>query len=180
MNKTILEKLFTVLNNLNIPYVLIGGYAAAAWGYIRATKDTDFLAAISPDKIDRVIADLKAQGFTVEYRRGDIEDPVRGLIKLGFQLQESEIDFTELVLGIKKMPSDVYLRAKKLHFAEIEIPVISPEDLIILKLIAGGPSDINDARNIYEILKEKLDDQYLGKEVKRCKLSLNSIKKTTP
>lgn len=39
MNKTILEKLFNSLNTLNIPYILIGGYAAAAWGYIRATKD---------------------------------------------------------------------------------------------------------------------------------------------
>lgn len=83
MNKTILEKLFIVLNTLNIPYILIGGYAAAAWGYIRATKDMDFLAGISLDKIDRVIQDLKAQGFTVEYRSGDIEDPVSGLIKLG-------------------------------------------------------------------------------------------------
>jgi hypothetical protein len=104
MNKTILEKLFIVLNILNIPYILIGGYAAAAWGYIRATKDTDFLAGI-------------------------------------------------------------------------EIPVISPEDLIILKVIAGSPLDINDAQNIHEIVKDRLDMIYLAKEMKRCKQSLNSIRK---
>lgn len=176
MNKAILEKLFRVLNALDIPYILIGGYAAAAWGYIRATKDTDFLAGISFDRIDRVIEDLKGQGFSVEYRSGDIEDPVRGLIKLRFPAV-GETEFIELLLGIKKMPPDVYLRAKKLHFAGMEIPVISPEDLIVLKLIAGSPLDISDAQNIYEIVKDQLDMNYLEKEVKRCKLSLNSIRK---
>jgi len=176
MNKTILGKLFNVLNALNIPYILIGGYAAAAWGYIRATKDTDFLAGISFDRIDRVIEDLKAQGFAVEYRSGDIEDPVRGLIRLGFPAA-GEMEFIELLLGIKKMPPEVYLRAKKFHFAGMEIPVISPEDFIILKLIAGSPLDISDARNIYEIVKEQIDMVYVEKEMKRCKLSLNSIRK---
>ncbi|HLP48870.1 MAG TPA: hypothetical protein VK469_23215 [Candidatus Kapabacteria bacterium] len=69
MNKTIMEKIFSVLNILNIPYILIGGYAAAAWGYIRATKDMDFLACIPFENINKVIEDLKIQGFTVEYRR---------------------------------------------------------------------------------------------------------------
>lgn len=176
MNKSILEKIFNVLTALNIPYILIGGYAAAAWGYIRATKDTDFLAGISFDRIDRVIEDLKAQGFAVEYRSGDIEDPVRGLIRLGFPAVGAT-EVIELLLGIKKMPHDVYLRAKKLHFAGMEIPVISPEDLIILKLIAGSPLDISDAQNIYEIVKDQLDMIYVEKEVKRCKLSLNLIRK---
>jgi len=81
----------------------------------------------------------------------------------------------ELLLGIKKMPADIYLRSEKVDLMGVEIPVVSPEDLIVLKLLAGGPVDLQSARDIYKILKERLDMFYLGKELKRCKLSIERI-----
>jgi predicted nucleotidyltransferase len=174
MNKSILEKLFSVLGTFDIPYVLIGGYAVAAWGSVRATKDVDFLAAIPYNMVNQVLDQLKSHGFTVEYRAADIGDPVMGVIKLEFQVG-NELESVELLLGIKKMPDKIYLRAEKINILGLEIPVISPEDLIVLKLLAGSPLDILDAKNIYRIVEERMDMAYLEKELKRCRLSLKAI-----
>lgn len=177
MNKNILKRLFTVFRAFNVTYTLIGGYAAAVWGSIRATKDVDFLADIPFGKIQDILDELKNHEFIVEYRAGDIEDPVSGVIRLRFPVEDVEGDeeSIELLLGIKKMPADIYLRSEKVDLMGVEIPVVSPEDLIVLKLLTGGPVDLQDARDIYKILKERLDMSYLGKELKRCKLSIERI-----
>lgn len=174
MNKDILEKLFAILKAFNISYVLIGGYAAAVWGSVRATKDVDFLADVPYLMIDKVVEALEKQGFSVEYRSGDIGDPVRGVIELEFQIEEDK-ESVELIQGIKNMPGDIFSRSEKIGMLGIEIPVASPEDLIVLKLLAGGPVDKQDARTIYKIMRDKLDMQYLEKELRRCKLSLESL-----
>lgn len=175
MNKETLKKLFAVLKEFNISYILIGGYAVAVWGSVRATKDIDFLANIPSNIILQVIERLKSHGFVVTYKSGSFRDPVLGVIKLKFKIGENK-EALELLLGIRKMPPNIYLRFEKIHVMGIEIPVVSPEDLIVLKLLAGGPVDIHDARNIYNVMREKLDMQYLKKELKRCKFSLDLIK----
>lgn len=40
--KTVLEKLLTNFERLNIRYALLGGFALGLWGYARATADVDF------------------------------------------------------------------------------------------------------------------------------------------
>lgn len=177
MNKNILKRLFTVFRTFNISYTLIGGYAVAVWGFIRATKDVDFLADIPFSKIQDVLNELKSHEFIVEYSAGDIEDPVSGVIRLRFPVEGAAGDeeSIELLLGIKKMPVDIYLRSEKVDLMGVEIPVVSPEDLIVLKLLAGGPVDLQDARSIYKIVKERLDLSYLGKELRRCKFSIERL-----
>lgn len=172
MNKGLLKKIFPILKSFDIPYLLIGGYAAAIWGNVRATKDVDFLVNIPDTKVVPVVDEFKNKGFEVEYRRGDIGDPIFGVIHLKF-LVEGVKESIELLLGIKKMPVDIYLRAEKINLEEVEIPVVSPEDLIILKLLAGGPIDLQDAGSLSRIMADSLDFGYLGKELRRCKLSFN-------
>ena len=46
MKKADLTKILAVLRRLNIPVVLVGGYAVAAWGAVRATRDIDLLISV--------------------------------------------------------------------------------------------------------------------------------------
>ena len=174
MNKIILEKIFSILQTFDIPYILIGGYASAIWGAVRATKDVDFLIDIPFQKTRQVVEEFKRCGFKVTYRSGDIGDPVMGVIQLLFSIDDDE-ESIELLLGIRKMPDKIYLRAEKVNFEEVEIPVVSPEDLIVLKLLAGGPVDLQDARNLARIMGEKLDANYLKNELERLKLSFGNV-----
>jgi predicted nucleotidyltransferase len=53
-----LKQLIQSLNDKNAPYLLIGGYALAAHGYVRATTDIDILVPNDPQEAPKVIAAL--------------------------------------------------------------------------------------------------------------------------
>ena len=43
------------LNSYDVKYLLVGGWAVGLYGFPRATKDIDFLIAIDPQNLDRII-----------------------------------------------------------------------------------------------------------------------------
>jgi predicted nucleotidyltransferase len=174
MKKVELLPILKVLREAGVPFALAGGYAVAAWGAVRATRDIDFLAAVAPDKIPGLIKEFTKAGFKGNYRPGGEDDPVRGVI--GLERAEAEAaEPVEIILGIKNMPAGIFARAQQIRFFGLEVPVTSPEDLIVLKCLAGGPVDLEDARSIFRIMKNKLDMKYLEGEFKRCRLSLAKL-----
>ncbi|MCP5054709.1 MAG: nucleotidyl transferase AbiEii/AbiGii toxin family protein [bacterium] len=174
MNKNIIDKLFEVFRTFDISYALIGTYAAAAWGSVRATTDIDFLIPVPPEKLRHVLEALRNQGFTTEYRAGEDRDPVEGFIRLAFQAGY-DVEAIELVLGIKGMPPGIYSRSEIIEVVGRKMPVVSPEDLIILKLLADQPVDLQDAEKVYKVMKDKMDLSYLKSELNRCELSFDLI-----
>jgi predicted nucleotidyltransferase len=174
MNKAGLAKILNILQRLNIPVALAGGYAAAAWGVVRATRDIDFLASVSLAQIGILVRELKKEGFKADYRMGDRDDPVQGVIGIE-PTNAVDAEPIEIILGIKKMPAAIFERARQVFILGLEVPVTSPEDLIILKCLAAGPVDLEDARTILKIMKGKLDMIYLENELKRRRLSLEKL-----
>ena len=176
MKKAELLPILKVLREAGVPFALAGGYAVAAWGAVRATRDIDFLAAVTPDKIPELIKEFKKAGFKGNYRPGGEDDPVRGVIGLE-RIEAEAAEPVEIILGIKKMPAGIFARARQIRFFGLEVPVTSPEDLIVLKCLAGGPVDLEDARSILKIMMNKLDMEYLKSECLRCRLSLEKLTK---
>lgn len=174
MKKSELLSILKILHGSGVPFALAGGYAVAAWGVVRATRDIDFLAAVTPDKIPGLIREFTKAGFKGNYRPGGEDDPVKGVI--GLERAEAEAsESVEIILGIKKMPARILERARTIRFLGLEVPVTSPEDLIVLKCLAGGPVDLEDARSILKIMTDKLDMDYLNSEFKRLRLSLERL-----
>lgn len=176
MNKTNLLKISNIFRRLNIPFALAGGYAVAAWGKVRATRDIDLLASAPGDLAAKLVKEMKKAGFEVDYRKGDESDPLRGVICLE-QAAMPAAEPVEIVLGIRDMPPCLFNRVREITFLGLEIPVVAPEDLIVLKCLAGGPVDLEDARSILKIMMNKLDMEYLKSEFKRCRLSLEKLAK---
>lgn len=52
-----------LLNDQQVEYLLVGGYAVAYYGYPRATGDIDFWLAVEPTNAARVVAVLDVFGF---------------------------------------------------------------------------------------------------------------------
>jgi len=176
MKKSDLLPIVKVLRKAGIPFALAGGYAVAAWGVVRATRDIDFLAAVPPDRFNELLRELRQAGFKAFHRVGDEADPVRGVISLE-STKNSDMEPVEIILGIKQMPTGIFERAQPIPFFGMEIPVTSPEDLIVLKCLAGGPVDLEDARAIFAIMKTKLDLKYLKNEFHRCRISVDKLEK---
>jgi hypothetical protein len=55
--------LFACLNDAGAQYMLVGGYAVMAYGYLRATQDLDVWVRASPDNASRVMAAMIAFGL---------------------------------------------------------------------------------------------------------------------
>jgi hypothetical protein len=174
MKKADLEKILAILHRLDIPFVLVGGHAVAAWGAVRATRDIDLLASVPEAQGSRLTKELKQAGFKVDHRKGDESDPLRGLIRVE-RADAPDALPVEIILGLRKMPDALFMRARKLSFLGLDLPVASPEDMILLKLMAGGPVDMEDACSIFFVMKGKLDMKYLEAEARRMRISLKKV-----
>ena len=138
---------------LQIPYAVIGGYAVAAWGEERATRDIDLLCLCDSREIIRT---LKEDHLQFEHRLGDWEDPISEVIRIDMGDINSPLEI-DIIIGIKNAPIGILSRIRKLNIEGLTIPVASPEDVVLLKLLAGSARDLEDARSIIQIQSSKLD-----------------------
>ena len=140
-----LARLTAFFEEQRIPYAVIGGLAVAAWGAPRATEDIDFLADVRPSP--EVEAAFRAAGFEVEWRRGGADDPVPLLLRLR-SAGGPDID---VICATRAWEREMLGRSIRVRVPEgPETGVIAVEDLIILKLMAGGPRDLADAADLLE------------------------------
>ena len=138
-----LARLAAVFRERGVPHALMGGLAVAAWGAPRATEDIDLLADVSPSaELDRA---LGAAGFEAEWRRGAADDPIPLLLRLRSR-SDPELD---VVCATRAWEREMLARAVRLRLGQsLEIPVVALEDLIVLKLLAGGPADLTDVADL--------------------------------
>ena len=135
-----LELLADILEEHQLSGVLIGGHAVNVWAEPRFTADIDLTVRADADGIEAVRRALADHGYRV----------VRAV---GAKLPSGP-DFLRFARGIDDPPVD--LQAAKTSFQEEVIrrarpgrpPIATPEDLIVLKLIAHRLKDIVDLRNL--------------------------------
>jgi predicted nucleotidyltransferase len=128
-----------ILDGHGIRYAVIGAIAIAARGAPRSTFDFDLLTT---DK--RVLQasfwnELTASGVDVDVRRGDVDDPLAGVVRIG-----RGIDLIDVVVGRWKWQEAIIDRAEFVEIEGIDVRLPLTSDLILLKLAAGGPLDQQD------------------------------------
>lgn len=177
----LLLKIIKLLNKLNLPYAVIGAFAASFYGHVRASLDADAVISFEGqnEKLDGLFESLKKEGLKVELRQGDISDPVRGVINILDKFSNS----VDLLTGIRGMNPDLFKRAVKASFLDAEIRIVCVEDFIAMKIYGGGPQDIEDVKHVLALQKKKvkmplLKQLTLGygkKELSRLKQILKDI-----
>lgn len=154
--------LSSVLEERQVSYALIGGLAVAVWGVPRATEDIDLLADLRPSR--ELDAALRAAGFKVEWRRGDSADP----IPLFLRLSSTTGPDVDIVCATRSWEREMLRRAIGIRLPTgLEAPVMAVEDLIVLKLIAGGPGDLIDVAELLQrtSLTAELEDRAAARGV---------------
>ena len=61
------KELLQVLNDFEVQYLIVGGYAVMKYGEPRYTKDLDVWVENSPENSERVVAALRKFGAPVEH-----------------------------------------------------------------------------------------------------------------
>lgn len=108
-----------------IPYVVIGGIASALYGRQRASEDLDILVA-KPDA-ERALEALESAGFDTE--RTNDQWIYKGL-RDGIQ-----VDVIFWLKGDLYLDDEMLARARQVGVDGRLVPVIPPEDLIVVKAI---------------------------------------------
>jgi hypothetical protein len=128
----------------SIPHALVGAAAMAVHGISRSTFDADLFTT------DRAVLDqalwsaLAAEATAVDLRVGDADDPLAGVVRFAREGQRS----VDLVVGRDRWQAEVIARAVPTPLGGAEIPVVTPADLVLLKLHAGGPQDAWDVTQL--------------------------------
>jgi predicted nucleotidyltransferase len=148
------ERVFRLLNEHEIRYVIVGGIAVIFHGSPRLTADLDIIIDLEPVKAGQAIEVLQRAGFTAEIPV-DIRQFADETIRRSWM---AEKNMKALSLHDREMPptvidilaespiafEDLYLRAKSISLDEMTVRVASIPDLIVLKRISGRPEDLRD------------------------------------
>jgi hypothetical protein len=141
---TLLARVSEVLTAQGIPHALVGASALTIHGVNRSTLDVDLFAVDRACLDPRIWEGLATQGIGVEVRKGDLDDPLAGVVRFE-EATELPLD---LVVGKHLWQRRAIERAATATFMGVEIPVLPGVDLILLKLFAGGPQDAWDIQQL--------------------------------
>ena len=138
-------------------YALIGGLAASIRGRIRATEDLDLILLCSLDEGLELVESLRQSRFSALL--DDYEEVARSALLLPLIDQDSGIQL-DLAIGLSGFEQEIVERADPMMIGDNEIFVATAEDLLVLKMLAGRPQDLQDVMGIVEVQADRLDWQY--------------------
>jgi hypothetical protein len=159
----LLSEVLAVLNAAQIQYAVIGALAVSVHGVVRASQDADAVIHATASELGVVNTKLTDLGFKTELRRGDIDDPIPALLLVS----DRHGNRVDLLAGLRGMDVAVYSRAIQVTIPGTTIPlcIASLEDLVAMKLFAGGPQDLLDARRCIAVAGDELDTALLRRVV---------------
>lgn len=142
------------MEELGAGWYLFGAQAVQVWGLPRLSADVDVTVLPGEVSSAALVESLERRGF--DLRVSDVEDFVRRTRVLPFVHRTSRLPL-DLVLGGPGPEEEFLSRARKVLVEGVEIPVISPEDLIVTKVLASRPKDLEDVRGILRSRGQSLD-----------------------
>ncbi|HJT17965.1 MAG TPA: nucleotidyltransferase, partial [Thermoanaerobaculia bacterium] len=128
-----------ILDDLGAAYAVVGGMAVIARGHARVTVDFDFFTTDTRVLQEARWEALRQKGVSVDVRKGDLDDPLAGVVRIGSKPEQIDI-----VVGRRKWEQRIIERAEPLDVEGRQFRVPLTSDLILLKLSAGGPIDQQD------------------------------------
>ena len=138
----VLEALSRTFGELGLQWYLFGARAAALYGSRRLTADVDVTVFAESVSTPDVVAALARHGL--QLRVADVDDFVARTRVLPLVHPETSMP-VDVVLGGPGLERAFVDRVELVDVLGLRVPVIRPTDLVLAKLIAGRPHDIDDA-----------------------------------
>ncbi|MEO8482796.1 MAG: hypothetical protein ABI634_11335 [Acidobacteriota bacterium] len=139
-----------------IPFLLVGGLAVAAQGEPRFTADVDVVAFVTMKAAEGLIARADSAGFGVA---ADEADRLRATGTLRFHRAPFQLDIIVASLPFEERARQ---RAIVARLFDREVPLPTPEDLLLFKIISGREKDLLDAVGIARRHRDRIDWPYVA------------------
>ncbi len=127
------------------------------YGEPRMTKDIDVTLGVGPDHLEEILRLMNSIGLTVL-----VPNPaefVRRTMVLPCQDEASSVR-VDLVFSFSPYEQQAMNRVRLIQIGNQKIRFASPEDLMVHKIIAGRPRDLEDARMVL-IKNADMDKAYV-------------------
>jgi Nucleotidyl transferase of unknown function (DUF2204) len=131
----------------DVRYLIVGGYAVAAHGHPRFTKDLDVWVWVDEQNANRLVSALDDFGFgSVGLTAADFTEEGM-VVQLGYPPQR--IDILTQVDGVQF--DSCWDRHIEIEIGGQRVPFISADDLLANKKASGRPQDLADVAAIEEL-----------------------------
>jgi predicted nucleotidyltransferase len=154
MVSALLERIASGLAARGISYMVIGGQAVLLHGEARLTRDIDITLGVGPEGLSAILNLAQECGWQTEPEDPEsfvertmvlpCSDPVSGM----------RIDF---IFSFSPYEQEAIAHAVPVRMGSADVRFASVEDLLIHKVVAGRPRDIEDARSV--LLKHPAADR---------------------
>ena len=154
------EILGEVFENRGVRYALLGGLATMLRGRPRFTQDVDVLLEVPQLALPGLLDELVERGFSL-----DRETVIRQFVEqhmTAFRYGVVRIDWLKPVLPLY---AHALAAATKLPWGDKHaLRVLTPEGLIVTKLVAFRPQDQEDIRTLLAANADEIDADLIRRE----------------
>ncbi len=138
------KEFIALLNENEVRYLVVGGYAVALHGHPRYTKDLDIWLDISEENAESVIKALDAFGFgSLDFQTADFTTPDQ-VVQLG--RPPRRIDLITTIPGVNF--DKCYKSKVAVDIDGVIVNFIDVENLKKNKRVSARPQDIADVDNL--------------------------------
>lgn len=143
--ETPLARVARIFTEADVPYAVIGAHAVNAWIEPRFTADVDVTAQVDRDQLRALVAALERAGLSIESEHGAALPSGPDFVRFA---SPDRLLVVEIQGAKTALQRDVIRRA--IPIAN-DVRVATPEDLILLKLIANRPKDRADLAGLVRL-----------------------------
>lgn len=139
-------------------WYLFGAQAVVVWGRPRLTADVDVTIRLSSGDTVGFWRDMERAGFRLR-----VPEPEPFLARtrvLPFLHLPTQLPL-DVVLAGPGIEDRFIERAVRIEIEGVSVPVASPEDLIVMKVLAGRPKDLEDMRSVLMERLTMMDVAYI-------------------
>jgi hypothetical protein len=161
--KDVLAGLVAAFGRLGTRWYILGAQAAVIHGRPRMTADLDVAVELGAHDVKSLLAALDDSGFAPAFEFDDAFVSATRVVPVVHRDSGMPVDITLAGPGLEELFLDA---AEPVRIADIEVPVIRAEHLVVTKILAGRPRDIEDVEGVVAVRAGTLDreaiEQLLG------------------
>ena len=138
-----------------VAYILIGGFAMAFHGHVRATNDIDFWIKNTPENMRHLREALIDSGFPEAKGLRDTTQLVGGFAVFNTIDSDFKVDLFHNLKAFKEKDFDTcFKRVKMLQYKGVSIPVLEAKDLLHEKESTAREKDLGDISFLKKLISK--------------------------
>jgi len=145
--ETLFHTAVDIIEKAAIRYAVVGALARNAWGRPRTTMDVDFAVMLDAGEVERLQTGFFDAGFVVrKVRKGEEGDPVPELLLLA-SVSDAALR-VDLLIAKTPFEMEAIGRCRLATVFGRSCHVVTPEDLVVYKVVSGRSQDLADVENV--------------------------------